>query len=123
MVVGVLVVVSRCLVVFLMCWCRLGRGGRRWPMRLSTAIDFSPWADVGFPRVWPSEFPGVGPLFSPGMCGGLVEGLDSFAGGGLGEADRIAGGDDDVGVVHEPVNERGGDGSWHEFLEPGGVQV
>ena len=53
----------------------------------------------------------------------VAEGLDSFAGGGLSEADRVTAGDDDVGVVQEPVNECGGDGSGHEFLEPGWVQV
>ena len=49
--------------------------------------------------------------------GGLVEGLDSLSAGGLCEADAVAAGDDDVCVVHESVNERGGDGSGHEFLE------
>lgn len=66
---------------------------------MSTAIDFSPWAVVGFPRVWPGEFPGDGHGFPQGMFGGLVQGLDSFAGGGLREADGVAAGDDDVGVV------------------------
>ena len=67
------------------------------------------------PRGWP--------WFSPGGVGVSSEGLDSFAGGGLGEADAVAVGDDDVGVVEESVNERGGDGAGHEFLEPGWVQV
>ena len=34
--------------------------------RLSTAIGFSPWAVVGFPRVWPGGFPGGGHGFPRG---------------------------------------------------------
>ena len=49
--------------------------------------------------------------------------FDSFAGCGLGEADGVAGGHDDVGVVEEPVNKGGGDGAGHEFVEPGRVEV
>ncbi len=55
--------------------------------------------------------------------GWLVQGRDSFAGGGLGESDAVSGGDDEVGVVHEPVNCGVGDGLWHQFVEPGWVQV
>ena len=44
--------------------------------RLSTAIDFSPWADVGFPRVWPGGFPGGGHGFPRGCSGeGQSKGL------------------------------------------------
>ena len=43
--------------------------------------------------------------------------------GGVGEAHRVAGGDEDVGVVHEPVDERGGDGAGHQFVVAGGVEV
>ena len=46
-----------------------------------------------------------------------------LAGGGLGEADAVAGGHDDVGVVQEPVDGGVGDGLGHEFVEPGGVKV
>ena len=46
-----------------------------------------------------------------------------LSGGGLGEADAVAGGEHDVGVVHEPVDGGVGDGLEHEFVEPGGVQV
>jgi hypothetical protein len=52
---------------------------------------FSPRMAMGIPR--------GRSCFPRGMCGGLVEGLDSFAGCGLGEADAVAAGDDDVGVV------------------------
>ena len=41
-----------------------------------------------------------------------------LAGGGLGEADAVAGGHDDVGVVQEPVDGGVGDGLGHEFVEP-----
>ena len=46
-----------------------------------------------------------------------------LAGGGLGEADAVAGGHDDVGVVEQPVDGGVGDGLGHEFVESGGVQV
>ena len=46
-----------------------------------------------------------------------------LAGGGLGEADAVAGGHDDVGVVEQPVDGGVGDGLGHEFVESGGVKV
>ena len=55
--------------------------------------------------------------------GQLVSGVTALPGGGLGEADAVAGGDDDVGVVEEPVDGGVGDGLGHEFVEPGGVKV
>ena len=55
--------------------------------------------------------------------GSVGQGRDSFAGGGLGEADAVAGGEHDVCVVQEPVDGRVGDGLGHEFVEAGGVQV
>ena len=107
--------------------CPRSRGvGKGWPLcvgRVSTAIGWSPWAVVGFSRVWPGGFPGGGHGFPRRCSGGSVEGLDSFAGGGLSEADRVAAGHDDVGVVEEPVDERGGDGAGHEFFESGWVQI
>jgi len=67
-----------------------------------------------FGRWWPTE----------PRCGGwLAEGRDSFAGCGLGDADAVTGGGDEVGVVHEPVNGGVGDGSWRQLVEPGGAQV
>lgn len=45
---------------------------------------------------------------------------DSFSGEGLGEADGIAAGLADVGVVKEPVNGGGGESFGHEFVEAGG---
>ncbi len=47
----------------------------------------------------------------------------SFASGCLGEADRVAVGDDDVGVVEEPVDGGVGDRLRHQFVEPGRVKV
>ena len=41
----------------------------------------------------------------------------------MSEADGVAGGHDDVGVVQEPVDGGVGDGFGHEFVEAGGVQV
>ena len=41
----------------------------------------------------------------------------------VGEADAVAGGHDEVGVVEQPVDGGVGDGLGHEFVEPGGVQV
>lgn len=67
-----------------------------------------------FARWWPTE---------PRGGWGSVQGRDSFAGGGLGEADAVAGGEYEVGVVHEPVDGGVGDGLGHELVEPGGVQV
>lgn len=52
----------------------------------------------------------------PGL--GLVgEGRDPLAGGGVGEADAVAFGDHEVGVVHEAVHEGGGDSWVHELIE------
>jgi hypothetical protein len=42
----------------------------------------------------------------------LVQLGDSFSGEGLGEADGVAAGLADVGVVQEPVHGGGGEGSW-----------
>jgi len=41
----------------------------------------------------------------------------------LGEANRVAVGDDDVGVVQEPIDGGVGDGLGHRFVEAGWVQV
>ncbi len=49
--------------------------------------------------------------------------VSPLAGGGLGEADGVAGGEHDVGVVQEPVDRRVGDGLGHQLVEPGGVEA
>ena len=46
-----------------------------------------------------------------------------MSGDGLGEADAVAAGLADVGVVHEPVDGGGGQGFRHELVESGGVEV
>ncbi len=53
----------------------------------------------------------------------MGQGRDPLSGGGLGEADRVAGGQHEMGVVEQPVDSGVGDGLGHEFVEPGGVQV
>ena len=62
-------------------------------------------------------WPGVLPVAQ------LVQWRHPLAGGGLGEADAVAGGEDDVGVVQEPVDGGVGDGLGHEFVEPGRVKI
>jgi hypothetical protein len=43
--------------------------------------------------------------------------------GGLGEPVAVTLGDDDVSVVHEPVDRGGGQGLGHDLVESGGVEV
>ena len=43
--------------------------------------------------------------------------MDSPSVGGVGESHAVAGGDEDVGVVHEPADDGGGDGAGHELVE------
>ena len=47
-----------------------------------------------------------------------ASGVTPLAGDGLGEADAVAGGEHEVGVVEEPVDGRVGDGLGHELVEP-----
>ena len=68
----------------------------------------------GSARWWPVE---------PRGWGGSGQGRHPLAGGGLGESDAVAGGEHEVGVVHEPVDGGVGDGLGHELVEAGGVQV
>ena len=51
------------------------------------------------------------------------QGAHPLSGEGLGEADAVAAGLADVGVVQEPVDGGGGQGLGHQLVEPGGVQV
>lgn len=89
--------------------------------RVVTVSRKSFWADIGGPGLRTPEVPVVGGQRSPG--GRLGEGGHPLAGGGFGEAVAVAGGDADVGVVHEPVDGRGGEGLVDELVEAAGVQV
>jgi hypothetical protein len=71
--------------------------------------------------------PGDGRLICP-LVGGtghrlVSAGLYSFPVEGLGEADRVAAGLADVGVVQQPVDGGGGQGLGHQLIEPGRVEV
>ena len=53
----------------------------------------------------------------------VVQWPHPFASGCLGEPDRVAGGDDDVSVVEQPVDGGGREGLGHQLVERGWVQV
>ena len=59
----------------------------------------------------------------PSGLGSAGQWVHPLAGEGLGEADRVAGGLADVGVVEEPVDGGGGQGLGHELVEGCWVQV
>ena len=65
-------------------------------------------------RWWPSDLPGDGHQTCPRW---LAQGDYSFSCDGLGEADAVAAGLADMGVVHEPVDGGGGQGFRHELVE------
>ncbi len=73
------------------------------PHSVSKANGICPVADSGSAGWRPPILPGGGQWNCPGLVG---EGLHPLAGGGLGEADGVAGGEHDVGVVQEPVDGR-----------------
>jgi len=62
---------------------------------------------------WPAELPWMS----------AMEGFDASAAGGLGEGDAVACGDDEVGVVEEPVDGGVGERFGHQLIEPGRMQV
>src|SRR5690242_5799339 len=71
-----------------------------------------------------SGLPQRRPVISPPwVVSWSAEGLDALTGGGLGEPEAVTLGDDDVGMVHEPVDSGGGKSFWHDLVKPGGVQV
>ena len=70
------------------------------------------WRPSDLPSGWPPDVPGW-----------LVQGDHSFSGDGLGEADAVAAGLADVGVVHEPVDGGGGQGFRHELVEARRVKI
>ncbi|CCM65066.1 hypothetical protein BN381_500024 [Candidatus Microthrix parvicella RN1] len=73
----------------------------------------SPWAVGCCPRGRPWGFPKGGRVF-PRSFG---QGLHPLSVECVFESDRFALGDDDVGVVEEPVNEGAGDRFVHELVE------
>ena len=65
-----------------------------------------PLAATGSAQWWPPDVPGW-----------LAQRDHSLPGDGLGEADAVAAGLADVGVVHEPVDGGGGQGLGHQLVE------
>ena len=65
-----------------------------------------PLVAIGSAQGWPPDVPGW-----------LAQRDHSLSGDGLGEADAVAAGLADVGVVHEPVDGGGGQGFRHELVE------
>src|SRR5208282_4830279 len=59
----------------------------------------------------------------PDVPGWLAQGDHSFAGDGLGEADAVAAGLADVGVVHQPVDGGCGQGFRHQLVESRRVKI
>jgi hypothetical protein len=58
-----------------------------------------------------------------GRVVGLGQRFYPLSGEGLGESDTVAAGLAEVGVVQKPVDDGGGQGLGHEFVESGGVQI
>jgi hypothetical protein len=69
--------------------------------------EFCPLMATRSAQWWPSDVPGRL----------LVQGDHSLPGEGLGEADAVAAGLADVGVVHQPVDSGGGQGLGHQLVE------
>ena len=82
---------------------------------VSTVSVISPLVAVGCPRGTVGLVPQGTATGFPGWLG---QWFDSSPVGGVGEADAVAGGEQDVGVVHEAVDEGGGDSAGHELVEP-----
>ena len=78
-------------------------------------VGSAQWRTVELPSRGQQNCPFVANRFARGSVG---QWRHPLAGGGLGEADAVAGGEDDVGVVQEPVDGGVGDGLGHEFVEP-----
>ena len=86
----------------------------QWP------VGSAQWRTVELPVRGQQNCPVVARCSARGSVG---QWRHPLAGGGLGEADAVAGGHDDVGVMEQPVDGGVGDGLGHEFVEPGGVKV
>jgi hypothetical protein len=102
------------------------KGRCQWPSRSphwrpsflpSDGQFFSPVVATKVPTVQ-----GVGGLVAtklPSPVGGLGQGFDPLAGGRLGEAVAVGSvGDQDVGVVQQPVDGRGRQRLGHQLVEP-----
>lgn len=89
--------------------------------KLSMAMRISLLVARWFPCGRSGEVPVGGHGDSPGTAGcfpGLFgQGLHPLSVECVFESDRFALGDDDVGVVEEPVNEGAGEGFVHELVE------
>ena len=83
-------------------------------------MGFAQWRTVELHSRGQQNCPAVARCSARSSVGQLRHPL---AGGGLGEADAVAGGEHDVGVVEQPVDGGVGDGLGHEFVEPGGMKV
>ena len=95
-------------------WRERRRGDCQWP------VGSARWRTVELPVGGQQNCPLVANRFARGSVGQWHHPL---AGGGLGEADAVAGGHDDVSVVQQPVDGGVGDGLGHQFVEPGGVKI
>lgn len=76
------------------------------------AIRFSPLAVTGFPRERSWFLPASGHGISPRAVMRVpydwlvAEWLDPLSSGGVGESDRVAVGDHDVGVMQQSIDQR-----------------
>ena len=102
-------------------------GHRELPIR---GHFFSPLVAIFSPHWWPRSSPpirvvcGWWPRSSPAVQIGSGQWFDPLPGGRLGEPvalGRVS--DENVGVVHEPIDGRGRDRFGHQFVEPARVDV
>lgn len=84
-----------------------------WSRRVSTVTPISPLAAMRIPQGRPREVPADGQLLQEGLC----ERHHPLAGEGILEADRLAVGDDDMGVMEQSVDECRGDRLVHQLVE------
>jgi hypothetical protein len=85
---------------------------RRWQCQRPLGIPH--WRPLEFPRDGHENSPRTATKF-PGRSTGQRH--HPLARSGVDQADRFTFGDDDVGMVQEPVNESRGDGLVHELVE------
>jgi hypothetical protein len=95
--------------------------GKVWQL-FRTAEELVCQRPLGIPHWRPWEFPRDGHENSPRTAmefpgPSASQWHHPLARGGVDEADRFALGDDDVGMVEQPIDERRGDGLVHELVE------